>query len=91
MKFNFFKFMKKTIFYFSSDTFKFVYQQESDNDVTSLIPVLPCFGLFSSEPLGLYHGILRFTSNKYNFYLDQNTTLLKESFQKIYIFKGQFN
>jgi hypothetical protein len=37
--------------------------------MTSLTPILPCFGLFSFEPLGLYHGILRFTSNKYNFYL----------------------
>ncbi len=60
---------KKGNFSFSSDTFKFIYQQESINDVTSLIPILPCFGLFSPEPLGLYHGILRFTSNKYNFYL----------------------
>ncbi|CAF3774801.1 unnamed protein product [Adineta steineri] len=53
----------------SSDTFKFIYQQESENDFTTLTPILPCFGLFPIEPLGLYHGILRFTSNKYHFYL----------------------
>ncbi len=59
----------KLRFSFSSDTFKYIYEQESTNDVTSLLPILPCFGLFSLEPLGLYHGVLRFTSNKYNFYL----------------------
>ncbi len=52
-----------------SDTFKYIYQQESINDVKSLLPILPCFGLFSYEPLGLYHGILRFYSNRYDFYL----------------------
>jgi len=52
-----------------SGTFKFIYQQESGNDVQSLIPILPCFGLFSHEPLGLYNGILRFYSNRYHFYL----------------------
>jgi hypothetical protein len=52
-----------------SNTFKYIYQQESSNDVTSLLPILPCFGLFSHEPLGLYHGILRFSSNSYSFYL----------------------
>jgi len=60
---------KKENVYFSSDIFKFIYEQKSIDDVTSLLPILPCFGLFPSEPLGLYHGILRFTSNKYNFYL----------------------
>jgi hypothetical protein len=53
----------------SSDTFKVIYEQESIDDVNKLIPILPCFGLFSFEPLGLYHGILRFSSNKYQFYL----------------------
>ncbi len=63
-------FLKMKInFYFSSDTFKFIYQQESKDDVKSLIPVLPCFGLFPLEPLGFYNGILRFTSNRYDFYL----------------------
>ncbi len=54
---------------YRSNTFKCIYQQESLNDVTSLLPILPCFGLFSHEPLGLYHGILRFSSNSYSFYL----------------------
>ena len=57
------------IFHFSSHTFKYIYQQETAKNSTSLIPLLPCFGLFSSEPLGLYRGILRFSSNKHNFYL----------------------
>lgn len=66
-------FSKKRIFFIfelnRSDTFKFFYKQETANDVGSLVPILPCFGLFSHEPLGLYHGILRFYSNKYQFYL----------------------
>ncbi|CAF0806787.1 unnamed protein product [Rotaria sp. Silwood1] len=53
----------------SSDTFKYVYHQESLNDVTTLLPILSCFELFPHEPLGLYHGILRFNSNKYHIYL----------------------
>ncbi|CAF0787597.1 unnamed protein product [Adineta ricciae] len=53
----------------TSDTFKYIYEQQSENDINKLQPVLPCFGLFSLEPLGLYHGILRFSSNKYNFFL----------------------
>ncbi|UJR23354.1 hypothetical protein I4U23_026366 [Adineta vaga] len=53
----------------TSDTFKYVYEQQSENDITKLLPVLPCFGLFPIEPLGLYHGILRFSSNRYNFFL----------------------
>jgi hypothetical protein len=56
-------------FILSSDTFKYIYEQGSINDVASIKPILPCFGLFSHEPLGLYCGILRFTSNKYHFYL----------------------
>lgn len=52
-----------------SSTFKFIYEQETINDTKSLLPVLPCFGLFPHEPLGLYNGILRFYSNKYHFYL----------------------
>ncbi len=57
------------VFVFSSDIFKVIYEQESVDDVNKLTPLLPCFGLFSFEPLGLYHGILRFSSNKYQFYL----------------------
>jgi len=57
------------LFLISSDTFKYIYQQESKNDFKSLLTILPCFGLFSHEPLGLYNGILRFYSNKYHFYL----------------------
>ncbi|CAF2720777.1 unnamed protein product [Rotaria sp. Silwood2] len=53
----------------TSDTFIYVYHQGSLNDVTSLLPILSCFKLFPHEPLGLYHGILRFSSNKYHFYL----------------------
>ncbi|CAF1035789.1 unnamed protein product [Rotaria sp. Silwood1] len=53
----------------TSEPFKYIYQQESINDVTSLKPLLPCFGLFSQEPLSLYLGILRFSSNKNQFYL----------------------
>ncbi|CAM4920182.1 unnamed protein product [Rotaria socialis] len=53
----------------SSATFKYIYQQESTDDVASLMPVLPCFGLFPQEPLGLYLGVLRFSANKYQFYL----------------------
>ncbi|CAF1001251.1 unnamed protein product [Rotaria sordida] len=53
----------------TSNTFKYVYHQESLNDVASLLPILSCFELFPYEPLGLYHGILRFNSNQYHFYL----------------------
>ncbi|CAF2618163.1 unnamed protein product [Rotaria sp. Silwood2] len=53
----------------TSDAFKYIYQQESINDVSSLTPVLPCFGLFPQEPLGLYRDVLRFSANKNQFYL----------------------
>ncbi|CAF3535907.1 unnamed protein product [Rotaria sordida] len=53
----------------ASNAFKYIYQQESINDIASLTPILPCFGLFPQEPLGLYFGILRFSSNKNQFYL----------------------
>lgn len=57
------------LFLLSSTTFKFFYQQEAKDDFKELVPILPCFGLFTFEPLGLYRGILRFSSNKYDFYL----------------------
>ncbi|CAF1025761.1 unnamed protein product [Adineta steineri] len=65
-----------------SNTFKYIYEQKSLNDVTSLIPVLPCFGLFSVEPLGLYHDILRFSSNTYNFYLVGSQSPIHKSISK---------
>ncbi|CAF3511522.1 unnamed protein product [Rotaria socialis] len=53
----------------NTDSFKYVYPQESLNDVQYLLSVLSCFALFPYEPIGLYNGILRFNSNQYNFYL----------------------
>ncbi|CAM4823109.1 unnamed protein product [Rotaria magnacalcarata] len=53
----------------NTDSFKYVYPQESPNDVQYLLSVLSCFELFPYEPIGLYNGILRFNSNQYNFYL----------------------
>ncbi|CAF3620300.1 unnamed protein product [Rotaria socialis] len=65
----------------SSATFKYIYQQESTDDVASLMPVLPCFGLFPQEPLGLYLGVLRFSANKYQFYLvGSKSPLYKSTF-----------
>lgn len=52
-----------------STTFKHVYAQASSSDVKTLLSVLPCFGLFPHEPLGMYHGVLRFSSNANDFYL----------------------
>jgi len=53
----------------SSDAFKYIFEQKSVDDYSSLTPMLPCFGLFPDEPLGLYENLLRFTSNRYHFYL----------------------
>jgi len=53
----------------SSTSFKFVFEQTSVNDVSELTAYLPCFGLFPTEPLGFYRGVLRFYANKYEFYL----------------------
>lgn len=64
---NLFKKMK--MISFRSDSFKYIYEQQALNDVTTLKPILPCFGLFPEEPLGLYLGVLRFTANRYKFYL----------------------
>ncbi|CAF1025896.1 unnamed protein product [Adineta ricciae] len=52
-----------------SHIFKHVYSQQSVTDVSSLLPVLPCFGLLPHEVFGLYHGVLRFSSNNNSFYL----------------------
>lgn len=52
-----------------SNSFKYIYKQKSRNDIQSLLLILPCFGLFPYEPLGLYNGVLRFYSNQYYFYL----------------------
>jgi hypothetical protein len=62
-------FIENTSCVYRSNSFKYIYRQESMNDMKSLQLVLPCFGLFSHEPLGLYQGILRFYSNNYDFYL----------------------
>lgn len=63
----------------SSTIFKFIFDQQSATDLTNLTPLLPCFGLFSSEPLGLYRGILTFSSNKYQFHLVGSKSPLYQS------------
>ncbi|CAF0885021.1 unnamed protein product, partial [Didymodactylos carnosus] len=56
----------------SSQTFKYIYTQSNPTDYSTLVLITRCFGLFhheSTDPTGLYHGILRFNSNKNHYYL----------------------
>lgn len=63
----------------TSTTFKFIFEQQTITDLSNVTPLLPCFGLFPSEPFGLYRGILTFSSNKYQFYLVGSKTPLSQS------------
>ncbi|CAF0873469.1 unnamed protein product [Didymodactylos carnosus] len=58
--------------YNTSQTFKYIYNQSSSTDYSNLSLITRCFGLFYHEttnPMGLYHGVLRFSSNDNNYYL----------------------
>jgi len=51
-----------------SNIYSYVYNQKSTNDTQALLAILPCFGLYRYDVLGLYSGLLRFYSGKYTFY-----------------------
>lgn len=52
----------------SSNIYSYIYHQNSTDDTQLLLTILPCFGLYRYDVLGLYSGLLRFYSTKYTFY-----------------------